>query len=1007
MALDARGNPRISYYDVTNGDLKYASKTGGAWTEETVDTAGNVGEFCSLALDPEGDPHISYYDRTNADLKYAYKSGGAWTVVGLEGVDAVGQYTSLAIDAQGNPRICYYEEANGDLRYASRSGGVWTPELVDAVGFVGKYASLKLDGQGNPHVAYWDETNTNLKYARKSGGSWVVEVVDSSDSASDGEYCSLALNAQGNPAISYLKRGLSQLWFASKSGGSWSTEYAYLGGPAYTSLSLDAAGNPRICCGTLSSPGGVRYVTRIGIYWAVQWVEYFGTSSTNHAQYISMTLDSDGNPRISYFDEQNGDLRYADLGAQVLSPVGGELWPAGSRQTVTWVGLGAVSISLSADGGASYTVIEPYAAGEKATINVPSWTAPDARLRLTLLADSNFVSDSPGTFQIAPDLVSPWWTRIADATGYTGNYPSLALDAHGSPRVSYQDVNNGDLRYATRNGAVWTTETVDAAGSVGQYTSLALSAQGEPRISYRDHTNADLKYAAKNGASWVLETVDAAGDVGQHISLALDALGNPRIGYYAATNLDLKYASKSGGVWTLETVQSAGNVGEYGSLRLDALGNPRISYYDATNGDLRYAAKSGASWTLETVDSAGNVGQFTSLALDAQGAPRVSYYDVTNGDLKYAEKFGASWMVTRIDVAGNVGQYTALALDSQGEPWIAYRDGTVNGSGDLKVARRAGGVWRIETVDTSGDVGISSSLALDAQGNPRIAHWELLSGDLKYTSSALELGDPSPGATWPVGASRLVTWNGQGRADLSLSVDAGRTWDLLASGLTGGEYRDLVPHAPTRFAQYRLERAVPHSVSESGLFTIETSIQLLGFRAEPGPDEGVLLSWATDPGPDDLSGYTITRSSDGREGWQVLASGILETTYHDRSGSEGMHYRLSGTNGLGESLHLGETALAPREPLAAWPMPYRGGELNVSFLTASGLGGGKSPAEVAIFDLSGRLVRQLARGDYAAGHQVVRWDGKDESDRAVAGGIYFLRAESGGVMNHMKVMVLR
>lgn len=69
------GSTHVSYYDAPNGDLKWGySEDYLGWHTEEVDTAGDVGRHTCIDLTHKGDldfPHISYYDATNGDLKYA------------------------------------------------------------------------------------------------------------------------------------------------------------------------------------------------------------------------------------------------------------------------------------------------------------------------------------------------------------------------------------------------------------------------------------------------------------------------------------------------------------------------------------------------------------------------------------------------------------------------------------------------------------------------------------------------------------------------------------------------------------------------------------------------------------------------------------------------------------------------------------------------------------------------------------------------------------------------
>lgn len=76
LAVDGEGHPHIAYESagasIGDRDLKYAFWNGSAWDVQTVDSAGDVGGFVSLALDAAGAPHISYFDHTNGGLKYAW-----------------------------------------------------------------------------------------------------------------------------------------------------------------------------------------------------------------------------------------------------------------------------------------------------------------------------------------------------------------------------------------------------------------------------------------------------------------------------------------------------------------------------------------------------------------------------------------------------------------------------------------------------------------------------------------------------------------------------------------------------------------------------------------------------------------------------------------------------------------------------------------------------------------------------------------------------------------------
>jgi hypothetical protein len=319
IAVDG-SNVFISYYDGTNGDLKFAkSSDGGAtWPSGdivTVDSSGNVGYWTAIAASGST-VIISYLDVTNNDLKFARSTdgGASWPAGNIVTVDDGAIYSSSSLAMSGSTvHLCYY--ADGDLKYAqSTDGGATWPSgnkqtlFAPASTIVGVDSSMALVGS-SIYVSYGDSTNDDVLFIRSqdSGSTWTDnQYIEASGQA--GMYSDIAVSGS-DVYVAYVAGNDTRFTKSADGGETWS--------PANI-VTVDSISYSTVPTISLTIADGALCIAR-GIYvWrssdgGATWpsgsrVRFDETLSGN--DYVSLAA-SGSEVYIGYYSINSGDLKFA------------------------------------------------------------------------------------------------------------------------------------------------------------------------------------------------------------------------------------------------------------------------------------------------------------------------------------------------------------------------------------------------------------------------------------------------------------------------------------------------------------------------------------------------------------------------------------------------------------------------------------------------------------------------------------------------------------------------
>jgi len=321
----------------TLGYLRFGARVG-KWHTETVDAAGDIYRFNSLALDSAGSPHLAYYEIVNDGLKYASKTGVLWDIEDVPGTSDDGLHCSLALDSADLPHISFADTDAGFLEYYLNDGSLWQTSHADISGNVVGGTSLVLDDLGQPHIAYRTYSPSELRYTYFAGGLWHPETAVDGDST--GISASLVLH-DGHPCIAYTNEDDKTGYYAWHNGSEWTVEQVddevFATGSA---LAFDAVGRPHVSLFSSEMEPSLKHIYHNGSEWTVEEIQQLQFAAGR----TGIAIDDQGWIHISYNANVGSEhaVRHAWYN--------GTIWQADTIETCTELMNNDTSLKLDALG---------------------------------------------------------------------------------------------------------------------------------------------------------------------------------------------------------------------------------------------------------------------------------------------------------------------------------------------------------------------------------------------------------------------------------------------------------------------------------------------------------------------------------------------------------------------------------------------------------------------------------------------------------------------------------